>query len=103
MCLLCCSRIFSKTINHLLQVLETYLSNCYDMLGLLLMIKVSHSQRLVMQRRRIPVLDIFFDRVSILLWPRFKAVFDTNMKSIKDANVKKLGSVADLAPHYISK
>ena len=96
-------RIFSKTVSHLLQVLENYLASSYDMLGLLLMIKVSHSQRLVMQRRRIPVLDTFFDRVSILLWPKFKSVFDTNMRSIKDANVKKLGSVADLAPHYVSK
>lgn len=35
---------------------------------------------MVMQRRRVPVLDSFFDRVNMLLWPRFKAAFDNNLK-----------------------
>jgi len=95
--------IFSKTVNHLVTSMETYVAGCYDMLGLLLTVKVAHAQRLVMQRRRIPVVDAFFDRISMLLWPKFKSVFDMNIKSFKEANVKKLGSVADLAPHYISK
>ena len=55
-----------------------------------------------MQRRRIPVLDSLFDRISMLLWPRFKQVFDSNLKSIKAANAKKLGPV-DLSPHYVSR
>jgi len=33
-----------------------------------------------MQRRRVPVLDSFFDRVNMLLWPRFKSIFDNNLK-----------------------
>lgn len=95
--------IFDKTINHLVQAMETYVGSCYDMLGLLLIIKVAHAQRLVMQRRRIPVVDPFFDRISMLLWPKFKSVFDVNIKAFKEINVKKLGSVTDLAPHYICK
>jgi vacuolar protein sorting-associated protein 52 len=95
--------IFGKTVNHLVQAMESYVGGCYDMLGLLLTIKVAHAQRLVMQRRRIPVLDAFFDRISMLLWPKFKSVFDMNIKAFKEVSVKKLGSVADLAPHYISK
>jgi hypothetical protein len=55
-----------------------------------------------MQRRRIPVLDSFFDRISMLLWPRFKIVFGMNLKSIKAANPRKLGSV-DLTTHYVSR
>jgi hypothetical protein len=63
---------------------------------------MTHSLRLVMQRRRIPVLDALFDRISLLLWPRFKQVFDANFKSIKNANAKKLGPV-DVSPHYVSR
>ena len=59
-------------------------------------------QRLIMQRRRIPVLDPFFDRLSMLLWPRFKIVFDLNLKSIKAVNHRKLGPV-DITPHYVSR
>jgi len=66
------------------------------------MIKVTHSQRIVMQRRRIPVLDPFFDRVSMLLWPRFKHVCDANIRSIKTATPKKLGPV-DTSPHYVAR
>lgn len=53
-----------------------------------------------MQRRRIPVLDLFFDRVSLLLWPRFKQVLDAHLRSIRTAAPKKLGAV-DLSPHYV--
>ena len=56
-----------------------------------------------MQRRRIPVLDSYFDRISLVLWPKFKSVFDTNIRAMKEINIKKLGSVADLSPHYIAK
>jgi hypothetical protein len=45
---------------------------------------------MVMQRRRIPVLDPFFDRVSMLLWPRFKFVCDANIKSISWGCTKEI-------------
>ena len=57
---------------------------------------------MVMQRRRIPVLDSFFDRVSLLLWPRLKAVIVANIRSVRGANPRKLGTV-DLSKHYVSK
>lgn len=82
--------------------LENYLLTTYDAIGILLIIKVTHSQRLVMQRRRIPVLDSFFDRICMLLWPRFKFVFDANLKSLRNANFRKLGNI-DLTPHYVSR
>eukprot|EP01038_Epipyxis_sp_PR26KG_P011064 gene11064-14850_t len=96
------NRIFGRTLSMILENLENYLLNCYDAVGLLIMIRMSHLMRLVMQRRRIPVLDSFFDRVSMLFWPRFKQVFDGNLKSIKTTNPRKLGPV-DLTPHYVSR
>lgn len=96
------NRIFGRTLSMLLENLENYLLNSYDLIGLLLLIKITHAQYLVMQRRRVPVLDSFFDRISLLLWPRFKFVMDLNLKGLKNAVPKKLGSV-DLTPHYISR
>eukprot|EP01041_Mallomonas_annulata_P001396 gene1396-2688_t len=96
------NKIFVRTLSLILENLENYLLNCYDAIGLLLMIKVTHSQRMVMQRRRIPVLDPFFDRVSMLLWPRFKYVCDMNIKSLKTAVPRKLGLV-DTSPHYVAR
>lgn len=65
--------IFAKTLSLCLENLENYLFNCYDAIGLLLMIKVTIGFRLIMQRRRIAVLDSFFDRITMLLWPRSAA------------------------------
>lgn len=115
------NKIFGRTLSLILENLENYLLSCYDAVGLLLMIRITNSQvhflpllvvliqglivllqRLVMQRRRMPVLDSFFDRVSMLLWPRFKHVFQSNVTSVKTSNPKKLGTV-DLTPHYVSK
>jgi hypothetical protein len=96
------NKIFGRTLSLILEFLENYLLNYHDAIGLLLVIKVAHMQRLVMQRRRIPVLDAFFDRISLLLWPRFKLVFDQNLKSIKAANPRKLG-VVDVTPHYVAR
>jgi hypothetical protein len=96
------NKIFGRTLSLILEHLENYLVNCFDAVGLLIMIKVTHLQRMVMQRRRIPILDSFFDRISMLLWPRLKAVLDSNLKSVKGASVKKLGAI-DLTPHYVSR
>lgn len=61
-----------------------------------------HAQRLVMQKRRIPVLDSVFDRINMLLWPRLKVIFDANLRSVELANHKKLGSVT-MNPHYVTR
>lgn len=93
-------RVFAKTLSLCLENIENYLFTCYDAIGLLLMIRLTYSQRLVMEKRRIPCLDSYFDRVTLLLWPRFKAVFDLNLMSVRNAKVKKLGAI-DLHPHYV--
>lgn len=43
------------------------------MIGLLLMVRINYQHRLIMNRRRIPCLDGYLDRVNLVLWPRFKA------------------------------
>ena len=94
--------IFARTISLCLENLENYLFTCWDAIGLLLMIKVVHAQRLVMQRRRIPVLDSVFDRINMLLWPRLKVILDANLRSVEQAQPRKLGSVTK-NPHYVTR
>ncbi|KAG1668944.1 hypothetical protein FOA52_000988 [Chlamydomonas sp. UWO 241] len=64
----------------------------WDMVGCLLMIRVNHSQRGVMSRRRVPCLDDYLDRVQLLLWPRFKVLFDLQLSSLKSASDRHLAS-----------
>lgn len=94
--------IFARTISLMLENLENYLFSCWDAIGLLLMIKVVHAQRLVMQRRRMPVLDSVFDRINMLLWPRLKMILDANMRSLEQANPRKLGCSSN-NPHFVTR
>ena len=46
----------------------------WDILCLLLMIRINYHHQLIMNKRRIPCLDDYLDRINIALWPRFKVI-----------------------------
>ena len=75
----------------------------YDAIGLLLMICVNHKHRIVMQRRRVPGLDQHLDAVNLLLWPRFKALFDLQMASLRGTDPRALVSGEDVRAHAVSQ
>ncbi|XP_021768788.1 vacuolar protein sorting-associated protein 52 A-like [Chenopodium quinoa] len=81
---------------------NTILSNSFDAIGLMLMIRLTHQHQLIMSRRRIPCLDSYLDKVNIALWPRFKMVFDMHINSLRNANVKTLWE-DDVRPHYVMR
>lgn len=81
---------------------NSILPNCYDAIGLMLMIRIIHHHQLIMSRRRIPCLDSYLDKVNISLWPRFKMVFDMHLSSLANANVKTLWE-DDVHPHYVMR
>lgn len=99
--------IFDKTLNLICEQVENYLFNCYDCIGLLLMIKLLHIQRRMMKMRTIDCLDDFFDSLENLLWPRLKTVMDKHIKSLRDGDAKKLGmtdgDLANTSSHYICR
>eukprot|EP00735_Rhodelphis_limneticus_P006766 TRINITY_DN19201_c0_g1::TRINITY_DN19201_c0_g1_i1::g.2358::m.2358 TRINITY_DN19201_c0_g1::TRINITY_DN19201_c0_g1_i1::g.2358 ORF type:complete len:679 (+),score=218.02,sp/Q94KD3/VP52A_ARATH/39.65/3e-169,Vps52/PF04129.7/3.4e-134,Sec3_C/PF09763.4/2.2e-06,Sec3_C/PF09763.4/0.0073,COG5/PF10392.4/0.0014,COG5/PF10392.4/7e+03,COG5/PF10392.4/15,COG2/PF06148.6/0.0039,COG2/PF06148.6/1.1e+04,COG2/PF06148.6/1.4e+03,Baculo_PEP_C/PF04513.7/4.3,Baculo_PEP_C/PF04513.7/8.2,DUF148/PF02520.12/4.7e+03,DUF148/PF02520.12/ len=98
--------LFEPIFGHTIQTffyekLEEYLQTCYDAIGILLMIRITYEHQLAMQRRRVPVLDMFHDRMNLILWPRFKVVFDNNAKSLTAA--KGLVPSKDKQPHAITR
>ena len=86
-------QIYEKTIATNLDNLESYLGTCYDAVAVLIMIQIAHAHRHTMQRRRIPCLDNYFDKLNLLLWPKFKVIFDSNLMSVSAADPKKLGKL----------
>lgn len=81
---------------------NTVLPNCYDAIGIMLMIRIVHQYQLIMFRRRIPCLDAYLDKVNISLWPRFKMIFDMHLNSLRYANLKSLWE-DDVHPHYVMR
>ncbi|KAJ7978186.1 Vacuolar protein sorting-associated protein 52 A [Quillaja saponaria] len=94
--------IFSGPFAVIDEHFSSILPNCYDAIGLMLMIRIIHQHQLIMSRRRIPCLDSYLDKVNISLWPRFKMVFDMHLNSLRTANVKTLWE-DDVHPHYVMR
>lgn len=46
----------------------------WDILCLLVMIRINYHHQLIMNKRRIPCLDDYLDRINLTLWPRFKVI-----------------------------
>ena len=51
---------------------RVFVQEMHDLVGLLLMIRINGAHQLIMNKRRVPCLDGYLDRVNLLLWPRFK-------------------------------
>ncbi|KAM7250293.1 hypothetical protein ACFE04_022176 [Oxalis oulophora] len=94
--------IFTGPFSVINEHLNTILPNCYDAIGLMLMIRLTHEHQIIMTRVGIPCLDSYLDKVNISLWPRFKMVFDMHLKSLRTANVRTLWE-DNVHPHYVMR
>ena len=74
--------VFQSTINLFIAHLDTYIQGCHDCLSILLLIRLLCHHNLQMQYRRVHCIDVSFDRMNMMLWPRFKALFDAHVLSI---------------------
>jgi len=74
--------LFAPTLQAVESHLSSTVSEMYDMVGLLLMVRINYQHRLLMNKRRIPALDDYLDRLSLQLWPRLKVVFDMQLASV---------------------
>lgn len=84
------NRLFAAPLASVEEGLNTMLPQLFDPVGLLIMVRLTHQQQLVMTRRRIPCLDSYFDKVVMLLYPRFTAAFDTQAGSLAQAAEKAM-------------
>ncbi|XXQ30056.1 Vacuolar protein sorting-associated protein [Plasmodiophora brassicae] len=77
---------FEKTIGLFTSNLEQYLATSYDIIGIILAVRVCEVQRNTLNKKRnnasVHCLDSMFDRFARLIWPRFKTVFDMHLASI---------------------
>uniref|UniRef100_A0A0D9VVB5 Vacuolar protein sorting-associated protein 52 A n=1 Tax=Leersia perrieri TaxID=77586 RepID=A0A0D9VVB5_9ORYZ len=75
--------IFAGPIQVVDEHFNAVLLNCYDAIGIMLMIRIIHQHQ-----------------VNLSLWPRFKMVFDLHLNSLRNANVRTLWE-DDVHPHYV--
>lgn len=96
------NEIFAGSFAVIEEHTNAVLPNCFDAIGLLLMIRLTNEHKLIMWNRRIPSLDSYFDKLVLVLWPRFKMVFDMHLSSLRTANPRALWE-DDVRPHYVTR
>ena len=75
--------IFQRVGAPFHEALDGYLAVCHDPLSLFLLIRVISSELSFLHALHIYFLDFLFDRMTMTLWPRFKALFDAQVESVK--------------------
>jgi len=81
--------ILQPTLTAIEDSLDSMLGSYFDAIGLLLMIRINYEHQLIMQKRCLPCLDAYIDKVNLLLWPRLKAVADAHVASLRNGNARR--------------
>ncbi|KAI9143306.1 Sac2 family-domain-containing protein [Paraphysoderma sedebokerense] len=97
------NEVFDPTLKLCLQTTKDYASVSYDAVCILLCIRLQSMYNNLMQHRGINVLSSYFDSLHTILWPRFQAIMDLHVDSVKKANVAKLVSGKERGAHYITR
>jgi hypothetical protein len=100
------NEVFAKSLAAGAEWVEQYVARSHDLVGLLLMTRVTNHFAMIMRSRRVRGLDAFFDRMFQALLPRFKLLIDANLRSLAEAKPKALFSgkaaVCDTMRRYAS-
>eukprot|EP00438_Fugacium_kawagutii_P010770 Skav218286 [mRNA] locus=scaffold2035:643685:653450:- [translate_table: standard] len=76
---------------YFLDSLEAFLANCWDSVGLLLMVRIVDFYRKRMQQRKVSCLDSYLDALQLLLWPRLRVVLEANIVSLRKVTPSNCG------------
>lgn len=80
--------------------LESYVSECYDMIALFLCFHLILRYQLMCHKRCVPALDKYWEFLQRLILPRFEHVFRLNIGSIRDCDPTRFNR--EMGPHYVS-
>jgi len=79
--LLFCKRIFETSLAVFRDAYGDAMF-ALDALSLLCIIHLNHRCQITMNRRRNPCLDTYLDNMNMMVWPKFKSVFEAHVASL---------------------
>lgn len=99
------SQIFGDTVALVRTHTQAMIESSFDAVGLLLCIGVNNLNLLKMQKRRIPRFDNYLNGLNMMLWPRFQAIIDLHIESLKKVDASRLmASIKDSGhPIFITR
>ncbi|KAH9248799.1 hypothetical protein BASA81_013545 [Batrachochytrium salamandrivorans] len=97
------SEVFDQTLKMVQAAIKSQIDNTYDAVGILICIRLNNQNIRIMQKRRIPCLETFLNVLNIIFWPRFQAIIDMHIDSLRKAAAGRMLATKDVHPHYIMR
>ncbi|TPX37558.1 hypothetical protein SmJEL517_g00456 [Synchytrium microbalum] len=99
--------VFMETFDSTLKLLaasnKQYVDASFDAVGILLCIRLNMQNIMIQQKRCVPCLENYMNATNMVLWPRFQAIMDMHIESVKKAIPGKLLPTKDVHPHYLTR
>ncbi|KAJ1654076.1 Vacuolar protein sorting-associated protein 52 [Dispira simplex] len=97
--------IFESVCTTGLGLTKQFVESTYDALGILLCVRINQQLANELQRRRIPVLEGYINATNMLLWPRFQAIVNMHLDSMKKVCVSPSVRLAknEVHPHFVTR
>ena len=77
--------IFSPVLTLGTTLTRTLITDTFDGIGVLLLVRLNQHFAFSLQRRKVPTLDGYINGTSMLLWPRFQIILDAHCDSLRKA------------------
>ena len=94
--------LFSKIVNYFLDWLTSTAEYSYDIVSILMIILIKEKLKTELKERKIYILDYYFDKIEMALWPRFTTVFEHFLNNIKNAKPKNF-KLYNFTVHFTTK
>lgn len=86
--------IFAKTFQMVIENLSSVLISTHDTLALLLILKINNSFQSIIEKRGLVIMNAFFEKVRIIVWPKLQNLLDVNLKEMENAKYLKTHEVS---------
>lgn len=80
--------VFKNTINFTNDTIKNLINSSYDCVGLLLIILINDKNKKIFNSKGLTMLDMYFEQINITVWPRFEAIFELHLNSIRNMNTR---------------
>lgn len=80
--------VFKTTINFTNETIKNLINSSYDCVGLLLIILINDKNKKNFNAKGLTLLDLYFEQINITVWPRFEAIFELHLNSIRNMNTR---------------
>lgn len=95
-------QVFSKTLNLVQSHVSEQFKNSYDTIAIFLCLHLVYRYREIARKKKIPVLDPYWDNIVRCLYPRFEKLIGLHKESVRNCDCDKFSNV-DTLPHPITR